>query len=230
MIVSELMLKIVCPAQVDAKPDVSSSFVKDYFYLSVTMTLKIISQSLLILFFIGCNNTTETKAVTLSEDFKYVPLEDFKYKPADISPGTEVEILANLDGPKNSGDTVFYYQFIVLNKNNGDTVRILCPEITVDEDAGIEGKTSTTPLLFDISKGVTTAFFELIDSSKSLLLNGDNMERLATTNDSATIDHLLSPSNAIKIVVLDKNDSEDRIFRFKTIVGVLNFKKIPWGS
>ena len=193
------------------------------------MTRKIIPLLLFSLVFIGCNNTTKTKAVNITEDFKYVPLADLKYKPAEISPGTEVEILANFDGPKNNGDTVFYYQFIVLNKNNGDTVRILCPEITVDEDAGIEGKTSTTPLLFDISKGVTTAFFELIDSSKSLLLNGENMERLVNTNDSITINHLLSPSNAIKIVVLDKYDSDDRIFRFKTAVGVLNFKKIPWG-
>ena len=193
------------------------------------MTLKIIPAVLLSLVFIACNNTTNTKAVNGTGEFKYVPLADLKYKPADITPGTEVEILANLDGPKDNADTVFYYQFIVLNKNNGDTVRILCPEITVDEEAGVEGKTSTTPLLFDMSKGITTAFFELIDSSKSLLLNGENMDKLVSTTDSATINHLLSPSNAIKIVVLDKNDSNDRIFRFKTAVGILNFKKIPWG-
>ena len=193
------------------------------------MTLKIIPTVLLSLVFIACNNAPKTKAVNGTGEFKYVPLADLKYKPADITPGTEVEILANLDGPKDNADTVFYYQFIVLNKNNGDTVRILCPEITVDEEAGVEGKTSTTPLLFDMSKGITTAFFELIDSSKSLLLNGENMDKLVSTTDSATINHLFSPSNAIKIVVLDKNDSNDRIFRFKTAVGILNFKKIPWG-
>ena len=185
---------------------------------------------LLSLVFIACNNTTKTEAVNVTGEFKYVPLADLKYKPADISTGTEVEILANLDGPKDNGDTVYYYQFIVLNKTNGDTVRILCPEITVDEEAGIDGKTSTSPLLYDMSKGITTASFELIDSSKSLLLNGENMDKMINTNDSATINHLLSPSNAIKIVVFDKNDSDKRIFRFKTAVGVLNFKKIPWGK
>ena len=194
------------------------------------MTQRIIIVLLSGLVFIACNNTTDTKAVSISEEFKYVPLAELRYDPADIAPGTEVEILANLDGPKNTGDTVFYYQFIVLNKANGDTVRILCPVITVDEEAGIEAKTSTTPLLFDISKGITTAVFEFIDSSKSLLLNGENLHRLVNTNDSKTIDHLLNPSNAIKIVVLDKKDSADRIFRFKTAVGILNFKKIPWGT
>ena len=183
---------------------------------------------LLNLVFLACNNLTEVKVVDNNTDFKYVPLADFKYNAADISAGTEVEILANFDGPKDNGDSVFYYQFIVLNKKNGDTIRILCPEITVDEEAGIGGKTSTTPLLFDMSKGVNTAFFELIDSSKSLLLNGENMDKLVSTTDSATIEHLLAPSNAIKVIVLDKNDSSERIFRFKTAIGVLNFKKIPW--
>lgn len=192
------------------------------------MITKIPQLLLLSLILLACNNAPETKAVDKNADFKYVQLADFKYKVADISPGTEVEILASLDGPKDNGDTVYYYQFIVLNKKSGDTIRILCPEITVDEEAGIDGKTSTTPLLFDMSKGVTTAFYELIDSSKSLLLNGENMQQLVSTNDSAAIEHLLTPSNAVKVVVLDKKDSADRILRFKTAIGVLNFKKIPW--
>ena len=183
---------------------------------------------LLSLNLLACNNTTETKISNINTDFKYVPLAEFKYRPVDISPGTEVEILANLDGPKNNRDTVFYYQFIVLNKTNGDTIRILCPEITVDEDAGIDRKTSTTPLSYDISTGVTSAFYDVIDSSKSLLLNGENMEQLVNSNDSISIEHLLAPSNAIKIVILDQKDSNDRVFRFKTAVGVLNFKRIPW--
>ena len=192
------------------------------------MTLKMTNLLLLSLNLLACNNTTETKISNINTDFKYVPLAEFKYRPVDISPGTEVEILANLDGPKNNRDTVFYYQFIVLNKTNGDTIRILCPEITVDEDAGIDRKTSTTPLSYDISTGVTSAFYDVIDSSKSLLLNGENMEQLVNSNDSISIEHLLAPSNAIKIVILDQKDSNDRVFRFKTAVGVLNFKRIPW--
>lgn len=192
------------------------------------ITPKLIQMLLLSLVLLTCNNAAEIKTIQNNTDFKYVPLADFKYEPANITSGTEVEILANLDGPSDNGDTVFYYQFIVLNKNNGDTIRILCPEITVDLEGDANGKTSSTPLLYDISKGVTTAFYELSDTSKSLLLNGENMEKLVNTSDSATIEHLLTPSNAIKIVVLDKNDSNTRIFRFKTAIGTLNFKKVPW--
>ena len=136
------------------------------------MIPKVVNLLLLCLIFLACNNSPESKIVENNRDFKYVPLAEFKYNTADITPGTEVQILANLDGPKDNGDTVYYYQFIVINKKNGDTIRILCPEITVDVEAGIDAKTSTTPLLFDMSKGVTTAFYELIDSTKSLLLNG----------------------------------------------------------
>ncbi|MEY2916958.1 MAG: hypothetical protein RIS73_672, partial [Bacteroidota bacterium] len=71
------------------------------------MILKIIPISFLSLILSDCNNNTKPKAVNVTEDFKYVPLTALNYKPADISPGTEVEILANFDGPKDNGDTVF---------------------------------------------------------------------------------------------------------------------------
>ena len=179
--------------------------------------------------FTACDNSKIKKEMSEAEsEYKYIPLNELKYEAATIAEGAEVEILANLGGKKNSGDTVYYYQFIVRNKISGDTIRILCPEITIDESAGIDNKTSTTPLLFNPEKGINTAFFEPIDSTKSLLLNGENMKGLTESNDSIDINHLLDPANTINMVVLDKNDSPERVFRFKTAVGVLNFKKIPW--
>jgi hypothetical protein len=195
------------------------------------MNYKLLLLPLLTLIFNACTDKVQTETVDRS-DYKFVPLAEVKYAPAEIAAGTELKILANLGGPKNNKDTVFYYLFIALNKNNGDTLLILCPEITVDVEAGIEAKTSTTPLAFDMSKKVTTGFFEPLDSSKSLLLNGPNMEKLVNTNNSQTdsqiVTHLLDPSNAIKVVVLDKEDPTNKVFRFKAAVGALNFQKIPW--
>lgn len=177
----------------------------------------------------ACNDSNvKSETVEQEGEYKYTPYKDLKYTQASIKPGTEVKILAHLGGRKSSGDTVFYYQFIVQNLETGDTIRILCPEITIDESAGIDNKTTVSPLAYNESKGVTTAFFELVDSSDNLLLNGENLSKLVEGTDSGNINKLLDPSNAIKIVVLDKNDSEDRISRFKTAAGILNFKKIPW--
>jgi hypothetical protein len=181
---------------------------------------------------IACSNHQQSKAQTAihadsGTAFKYVDLRNFKYKSAFIKPGTEVEILANLGGRESVGDTVYYYQFIVLDKKTGDTIRILCPDITV-EDAAIENKTSITPLMYNPEKGIITAFFEPIDSAATLLLNGNNLKKLTESINSVDVNHLLDSKNAINIVVLDKDDSEQRIFQFGTVIGKLNFKKIPW--
>jgi hypothetical protein len=174
----------------------------------------------------ACGNRKAEKTVQAADDYVYVALKDFKYQPANISPGTEVEILADMGGRENNADTVFYYQFIVINKQTGDTVRILCPEITV-ELPGID-KTSTTPTIYNIETRVTTAYYELIDSTKSLLLNVANMDKFVSTNDSAFTAHLLNPANAKEFVLLDKREFTGKEIRFKTAVGTLNFKKRPW--
>ena len=193
--------------------------------------MKIFNHYLLLFIMAGlaitCNTHSPEKQATLaSDDFAIVPLNEFKYEPALIKPGTEVEILASLSGLENSGDTVFYYQFIVINKGSGDTIRILTPEITV-EDEGVN-KTSTSPASFNFSKGVTTATYELIDSTKSLLLNGNNLDKMTANDDSVDITHLLDNKNVKAFVVEDKHASARANTMFKTAIGILNFKKIPW--
>ena len=188
----------------------------------------IVTSFIFIMLLTACDNTAKYEQVTEDDQqFVYIPLNDLEIKPTILIAGTEVEILANLGGKPNKGDTVFYYQFIVRNKATNDTIRILCPEITIDPSAGIDHKTSTTPLAYNFSKGITTAYFELIDSSKSILVSGENLDKL-TNGDTNDLKHVLNPANTIHMVVLDKDDTKERILRFRTAIGTLNFKQIPW--
>ena len=178
----------------------------------------------------SCNNRqAETEAQTkLSDYYKYVPLQEYKFEQAPITPGTEVEVLADLGGIPNIGDTVFYYQFLVKVKETGDTFRILCPQITLEVPGGTNTKTAVTPRAYTNRKGVTTAYYELIDNSKSLLLNAENAEKMVASNDTAYINHLMNPANAKEFVILDKEAPPGDNLRFKTAVGTLNFKQVPW--
>jgi hypothetical protein len=172
-----------------------------------------------------------TKAIDQSserETRRYVALQDITYQPAEIEAGTKVEILAYLGGRDNAGDTIYYYPFIVINQNTLDTNVIFCPEITIDKEAGVEGKTSASPLLVNLEKGVTTAFFEPLDKLKMLPMSDDNLDKLMANPDSANITAFLNPQDLVHIVVLDKKDLENKMFRFKVAVGKLNFKQIPW--
>jgi hypothetical protein len=177
----------------------------------------------------SCHGSAKVKDQPLGHKARnYVALKDVTYQPTQIEAGTRVEILAYLEGKKNVGDTIYYYPFIVINQNTMDTNVIFCPEITIDKEAGVEGKTSASPLLVNLEKGVTTAFFEPLDTATMLLMSDDKLDKLMTSPDSATMENFLNPQNLVHIAVLDKNDTENKMFRFKAAVGKLNFKQIPW--
>ena len=77
------------------------------------MIFKLILTASLGLAVIACNDSSNAEKEGLRAAFNYVPLQDFAYSAAAISTGTEVQILANLNSPESSGDTVFYYQLLV---------------------------------------------------------------------------------------------------------------------
>jgi len=181
------------------------------------------------IFLNGCNDNDKAKnQIPDNERYNYVALKDIDYTPANIEPGTEVAILANLGGKKNVGDTVNYYLFIVINQKTLDTNLILCPEITIDVPSEGVTKTSTTPLLFNMDKGVTTAYFEPTDASKIVAFSDDNLHKLENNPNAGTIQKFLDPQHVVQMVVLDKKDTANRVFRFATAIGKLNFKQIPW--
>jgi hypothetical protein len=173
----------------------------------------------LIVLLVNCQSKKE-------DQLEYKPLKDFNYTPAGIARGSEIELLAFSGGEKSDENTIYYYQFIGINKSSGDTVKIISSLISVNEPG--ENKTFTTPLQYDPDKGITTAEFEPSDSSQHLA---------AEFNASATTDKQLTEeqvkqiiegkSNKKELVVINK--SIDLFQRdYKAAMGMLNFKKIPW--
>ena len=171
---------------------------------------------------VGCNNH---KTLNLVD---YQPLEDYQYTPASVTPGSEIELLAFSGGKRSDENNLYYYQFVGIDKSKGDTIKILLPVISIDEDAGVETKTYTTPLQFNPDKGITTAYFEQLPSDTALnLINGTEANPGGEISTEKIQDMLDGKSHQKAYVVLNK--SIDLFQRnYKAVIGVLNFKQIPW--
>jgi hypothetical protein len=182
-----------------------------------------LSVLLFIEVFSGCNLKSHPE-----QEYMYIPLEEYKYNAASIQPGTEVELLAFSGGKENDKENIYYYQFIVLNKTNMDTLRILTPLISIDESAGVENKTYTTPLQYDPEKGITNAFFEPKDSSQNLLLQIESLVKDDKKGNSVDVESLMKKVDKKQFVVVNKSMSEFENPHYHTVIGILNFKKMPW--
>jgi hypothetical protein len=181
-----------------------------------------VSVLFVILSSISCNSSEKYN------DFVYIPLEEYKYEQAIIQPGTELELLAFSGGKKEFGEEIYYYQFLVLDKSTGDTLRIMTPLISVDETAGSETKTHTTPFQYDPEKRITTAYYEPMDSSKNLLLNASNLIKNGEVDSTADLSRLMTQIDKKQFVVVNKSMPEFVNPRFRSAIGILNFKEIPW--
>ena len=60
-------------------------------------------------------------------NYEYVDLEGYKYEDAGLKNRTPILLLSFSDGKRCNSGTVYYYQFIGINKETGDTVRIFSP-------------------------------------------------------------------------------------------------------
>ena len=161
------------------------------------------------------------------QTYEYMPLEQYEYKQAGIQPGTEVELLAFSGGKEGDENSVYYYQFIVLDKANGDTLRILTPLISVEEP-DLPNKTYTTPLLYDPEKGITNAFYERMDSTQNLLLQVEKFTKSGGSLDSVDINSMMKMVDKKQFVVINKSMPEFENPNYRTAIGVLNFKGMPW--
>ena len=55
----------------------------------------------LVLLLVHCQSKKESQ-------LEYKPLSDFKYTPANITPGSEIELLAFSGGKESDGNTIYY--------------------------------------------------------------------------------------------------------------------------
>ena len=175
-----------------------------------------------VVLLLNCHSNKESL-----EHFEYFPLKDLNYTPANITSRTEIELLAFSGGEQSDENTIYYYQFIGIDKSTGDTVRIISALITADESAGIENKTYATPLQYDPDKGITTAEFEPLDSTQRLAAQFNAAAENEGLIEEKVKDIVEGRSNKKELVVGNKNiDLFQR--NYKAAIGVLNFKKMPW--
>lgn len=73
-----------------------------------------------------------------SAKYDYLPVSDFKIDMDALENGDTVKVISFSDGPWNNNEGEFYYQYIVVSKRTGDTVRVLAPY-----NHGLENDTKT---------------------------------------------------------------------------------------
>ena len=132
---------------------------------------------------------------TEDPNFKYVKLKDFKYIEANIEDGTEIKILSFSGGKTCTSETSYYYQFIGINKANGDTVRILTPCQNVDISSAPPEKGTFTPW------------------SKTSAIIDDALSKSGN-------EKLISKEG---IIVFNKRNSDIEEGNYKTAIGTLSF-------
>jgi hypothetical protein len=184
----------------------------------------------LLIFFIGLMILTASNCRTnITDDkYKYIELSKYKIDSISLKPGTELRILAYSGGRNNDKDNINYLQFIVINKQTGDTLRILAPLISIDKSAGIDNLTYSPANAFDGPKGVYDAYYEPRDSTQNMMLN-----LVGTVNSSGTLDDnnakdLSNPGKAKEWVAVNESIPIFENHSYKTTIGVLKFNKIPW--
>jgi DNA-directed RNA polymerase beta' subunit len=162
------------------------------------------------------------------QKFEHIPLAEYKYNQASIEPGTRMQLLGFSGGKGNDKETIYYYQFIVLNEATGDTLRILSPLISFNDPESDEKKVYTTPLQFDADKGVYQAIYERQDSSQNLILQTEALTKNGALDSSVDFQALADEIKFKQLVVINKTIPMFENPNYQTAIGILHFQEIPW--
>jgi hypothetical protein len=186
--------------------------------------IKPVTTFLILIIFFSCNDNHE---VTGSADkIEYTALRDFTYSPSDLSPGTALRIIGYSGGKYlQSRDSVYLYEFLCIDRQKNDTIRVFSSLISVD-NSDQPAPAYTTPHMFSGEKNIYDAVFEVIDPQKEKMFL-----TISGTNDPKSIDAttLDQPAGDFKrFVVLNKSLPLMLEPRFKAAFGCLHFKQQPW--
>lgn len=187
----------------------------------------VLSALLATVFFSGCSSSPSGSASSGSTDYKTIPLKEFKYTPAAIGSGTEINILGFSGGLTNGNGSIYYSQFVGTEKATGDTVRILAGWIAVPSENG-GAPTFTSASLYNGKKGVRDATFLIPDENQRMIMNmGAGLS--GGDDDTAKINKAINDTAVAKNEYVILPD-EVPLFKgnYKTAVGVMNFTQQPW--
>lgn len=192
--------------------------------IKIISTIRIFIICILIAgLFSNCNNN----AVAGDPDkIELLPLKDFSFSTADLPAGTPLRILGYSGGREiRSKDSVLLYEFLCINLNNKDTVRVFSSLISVD-NTDSPPETYTSPHLFNGDKQIYDAVFEQIDSNKEKMFLM-TMSAADPKNLDATL--LDQPAGNIKrFVILNHRLPPMLVPTYKCAFGCLHFKQQPW--
>jgi hypothetical protein len=173
--------------------------------------------------FSNCNNNG---VVGNPDKIELVPLKDFSFSKADLPAGTPLRILGYSGGREiRSKDTVLLYEFLCINLNSKDTVRVFSSLISIDNSES-PPEIFTTPHLFNGDKQIYDAVFELIDleKEKTFLMT-------MSTSDPKSLEGTVLDQSADSIrryVVLNHSLPPMLEPTYKCAFGCLHFKQQPW--
>ncbi len=129
------------------------------------------------------------------EHFEYIPLKQYKYEAVKVKDGATFRIISYSGGPTCTPDETYYYQFIVVEKETSDTLRILTPCQIVEN-------------VSDSTQGVFTPYMDEADLvNKALRENGNK-----------------GLDEGDKVVVFNKLYKDIETRKFRTAIGTLRFK------
>ena len=185
---------------------------------------KLIAAYLILIIFLSCNDNHE---VTGNADkIEYTALKDFSFSPSDLAPGTPLRIIGYSGGKYlQSRDSVYLYEFLCIDRQKNDTIRVFSSLISVDNSEHQE-PTYTTPHMFDGQKKAYDAEFEVIDPQKEKMYL-----MVSSTSDPKNLDATMlnQPAGDFKrFVILNKSLPLMLEPRFKAAFGCLHFKQQPW--
>ena len=162
------------------------------------------------------------------DELEFKPLKDFAYTPATIAPGTEIELLAISGGKESDEETIYYWQFIGIDKSSGDTVTIISPLISVANSTAPNDKTYTTPLQYDPDKKITTADFYPSDSSQKRAADFGALIPSDGPPSEDQVKKIMEGKTGRKEVIVINKGMDIFQRNYKAAFGVLNFKQQPW--
>lgn len=170
--------------------------------------------------FAHCKDNSQTT----DDNLELIPFKEFKFDSADIKPGTPISILAFTGSKQGENHTVYFPQFIVVNRITDDTLRIVTTLISVDDDSSGPQKAVYSPASsFNGNAQVLDAVFEARPEDEDMYMDvvADRPDKL----DSAASGKPLGP---VKEFVVFAKSMPIFSRHYKTAIGVLRFHRQPW--
>lgn len=178
---------------------------------------------ILILIFIPALISCKSKRS--SSEFVLKPLAETGFTMDSLSKGTPLRIIAWSGGLKDTRKMQYLHQFIVIDKNTNDTLRVLARMISV-KSRGEENGIYTPVSTFDPDLGVLDAEYRPLPQQENLMDAVSFKIEEGSTTEEEILKAVSDTVTAQKFVIMNTEFPFSR--NYKTVIGVLYFDTQPW--